>query len=1139
MRLRMAVVVLLFLLTPGMGRAQKPNPPAQSLVVLTADCDPRPTTLCIPLDASFSVVPMDASGYCQRNDDYSSPAITLPFGFSLYGQTFTSCYINNNGNISFGSPYWTYTPAGFPVSGYPMVAAFWADVDTRAAASGAVWYRLDSNRLVVIWDHTGYYGAHSDKLNTFELILTDGTDPTIGVGNNVGFCYDAMQWTTGDASGGSDGFGGAPATVGINQGDGIHFAQLGRFDRPGEDYGGPESSTNGISYLDNKQFHFNAGVQNIAPVAGGFPENNHAFAKIGERFSLTTTFVAPELGQTVTTSVHLNGLDAEYVSSIGTLSQTTMFFTPAVGDIGDHVVTYVATDDGAPEMSTRVDLVLTVQRGEDTDHDGLLDAWESDGFDSDNDGHIDVDLPAMGADPDHPDIFVEADYMVGLLHTHRLRADAQQALIDAFMAHDIRLHIDAGRNSIMNPLTSATWGDLSRGDELDHENHLGETANDQYLWGRPAGASGGRYFNEIKRDHFEAARVPIFHYLVLGHDLGGTVAGRTGIARGGVAGGSDVIVTLADVSNITGSIDGGERLLVLKQTGTVMHELGHNLGLGHGGPDGINGKPNYLSVMNYSFQLPGLAIDGSNYHYDYSDFDLPALDEHALLEHNPLGDDPRLSRYGTTWRSPGGALTTTTNSLGEIDWNRNRMCDLAPYGQKVSDPSSAADLTVLRTWNDWAHLVFTGGSVGDAGARYDDAPDTMTVVLEPLIAGDPELQVAYPTVFARAGADTVVECCGDSVRLNGNLCQGLGLQYRWTAEGITFDDPAAPRPSALFPLGATEVVLAVQNGIEASLDTVVVLVRDTRSPQMSLEPSRSILWPPNHLMAMVHVHVVVSDQCDQHLTPKLVSVTSSELDGTGGDDLSGDVSGAEFGTADYDFEVRSERLGSGTGRIYRFCYEVVDASGNRAEQCRTVSVPHDQRGRAALEPVQGTLRLTLCGDGSNPVRGIDSRTVAVSTGDFVIWRAADRAAEYGDRDGDGAEDATFVLENASAPATGGGAPGLYARWEVAGHGFTADLPLASVAGVEQGSPTKLSAAVLPNPSRGGSWIHYSVPFKGNVQLAVYDLSGRLVAQLVDAVQEPGIYTARLEMGRAPASQVYLYRLTQNGSTVSGRFIVLK
>ena len=37
-----------------------------------------------------------------------------------------------------------------------------------------------------------------------------------------------------------------------------------------------------------------------------------------------------------------------------------------------------------------------------------------------------------------------------------------------------------------------------------------------------------------------------------------------------------------------------------------MHELGHTLGLGHGGNAVPNCKPNYLSLMNYVFQLGGL-----------------------------------------------------------------------------------------------------------------------------------------------------------------------------------------------------------------------------------------------------------------------------------------------------------------------------------------------------------------------------------------------------------------------------------------------------------------------------------------------------------------------------------------------------
>lgn len=222
---------------------------------------PRATPqFLIPRDGTFSSL-----GRC---DDCSFTPFALPFAVNFYGTCYTSIYVNNNGNVTFGGTTGLYTPLGLPFLGLPMVAPFWADVDTRNAASGVVWYRVDSNRLIVIWDAVGYYGSHADKLNTFEVIISDGTDPTIGLGNNIGFSYGDMQWTTGDASSGSGGFGGVAAVVGINKGDGVGFSSIGRFNHEGTDYDGAGGANDGVSYLDNKDLFFNVSSGVLGTIQG-------------------------------------------------------------------------------------------------------------------------------------------------------------------------------------------------------------------------------------------------------------------------------------------------------------------------------------------------------------------------------------------------------------------------------------------------------------------------------------------------------------------------------------------------------------------------------------------------------------------------------------------------------------------------------------------------------------------------------------------------------------------------------------------------------------------------------------------------------------------------------------------------------
>lgn len=72
----------------------------------------------------------------------------------------------------------------------------------------------------------------------------------------------------------------------------------------------------------------------------------------------------------------------------------------------------------------------------------------------------------------------------------------------------------------------------------------------------------------------------------------------------------------------------------------VMHELGHSLGLAHGGAEEVNCKPNYISAMNYAFG-PRYPISARR-PLDYSRAKLRDLSEASLLEADGIVSRPRL-----------------------------------------------------------------------------------------------------------------------------------------------------------------------------------------------------------------------------------------------------------------------------------------------------------------------------------------------------------------------------------------------------------------------------------------------------------------------------------------------------------------
>ncbi len=192
-----------------------------------------------------------------RNDDGSTSLTPLGFDVDFFGGTYSSLYVNNNGNITFDSPLSTYTPFPLLSTSRVIVAPFFGDVDTRSLGSDAVTYGQATfgsrPAFCVNWDNVGYYSNGADKTNSFQLMLVDRSNISPGDFDII-FNFDRVEWEAGSASGGSGGLGGSAARSGYAsagfdalelQGSGINGAFLDSNNATGLIHGSLNSTQDG------------------------------------------------------------------------------------------------------------------------------------------------------------------------------------------------------------------------------------------------------------------------------------------------------------------------------------------------------------------------------------------------------------------------------------------------------------------------------------------------------------------------------------------------------------------------------------------------------------------------------------------------------------------------------------------------------------------------------------------------------------------------------------------------------------------------------------------------------------------------------------------------------------------------------
>lgn len=369
----------------------------------------------------------------------------------------------------------------------------------------------------------------------------------------------------------------------------------------------------------------------------------------------------------------------------------------------------------------------------DSDGDSLFDVWETKGIDANLDGIVDLDLPAMGATPRHKDLFLEVDYMNCLVggcadgfdFSTRPSVSALVEVVEAFAnspvqnldgADGIDLHILLDESMRMGKDTYfQSRGPFDHDDFDDYK--LGSNAPAQLgvpcgnapwdgHFGRPEERASSNCANILE------ARRMSFRYSIFGVNfVEGTFTNDDGTQEysSGVAefGGNDLMVALGALGDEAFLAVGGSKDLATAkrnaEAGTLMHEFGHTLGLGHGGGQALNLKPNYLSLMNYDFQFPSLDPTRP---LDYSRQALPDLDERSLDEATGIGGPAgRVAIFHSTSFQNGQVILGTYSSAanGPLDWDHDGF--LTP-NRVSADINEDEALGILRGYDDWANLIY-------------------------------------------------------------------------------------------------------------------------------------------------------------------------------------------------------------------------------------------------------------------------------------------------------------------------------------------------------------------------------------------------------------------------------------------------
>ena len=377
----------------------------------------------------------------------------------------------------------------------------------------------------------------------------------------------------------------------------------------------------------------------------------------------------------------------------------------------DWVLAHFATPGGPNDVA---------QNAADADSDGIPDSAEVPGG-----TYAGLDLYALGARAGRKDIFIEFDYATYQakdLSTDELKTYSYQPheaslrmVAAAFAKKNIAVHFDVGAaySSTFNP----AMFNLGGGNPIPTE------VNNACIDFKEVVDEQNRCLNfkGVKSQYLDIRRRYIFHYGLHGRNIQDERA--IGIAE---LSGNDMAYAFSTWTNGQGMQEKDFNKYVNGLASLIMHELGHNLGLNHGGHDDHAYKPNHHSVMNYTYSYLGLSPRPNGpdawrrYRFDRYGGDECAM-ENSVCSESFIIDYSDGSGLDIDERNVSEALNIGRGSIdgAYADWDNNGVLTQQPYSFRFHIRISDLPLQTLKDYDEWSNLKMPYSVAGRAADRNE------------------------------------------------------------------------------------------------------------------------------------------------------------------------------------------------------------------------------------------------------------------------------------------------------------------------------------------------------------------------------------------------------------------------------------